>query len=147
MQSANLAYVIYTSGSTGAPKGVAVEHRAVCNNLLWMQRQFPLTPSDRVPLKYSVSFDVSVWEIFGPLIAGARLVVAPPGAQRDPDLLIRFLLEHEITVLDLVPSLLHALLEDPRFRSCLSLRRVTCGGEPLAPDLRRHVLRNNSMSS
>ncbi|HSF31104.1 MAG TPA: amino acid adenylation domain-containing protein [Candidatus Tectomicrobia bacterium] len=134
--STNLAYVIYTSGSTGAPKGVAVEHRAVCNNLLWMQRQFPLTPSDRVPLKYSISFDVSVWEIFAPLIAGARLVVAPPGAQRDMDLFVRFLRDHEITVLDLVPSLLRALLEEPQFRSCVSLRRVTCGGEPLAPDLR-----------
>jgi amino acid adenylation domain-containing protein len=137
VQSANLAYVIYTSGSTGAPKGVAVEHRAACNNLLWMQRQFPLTPADRVPLKYSVAFDVAVWEIFGPLIAGARLVIAPHGAQRDPDLFIPFLREHEITVLDLVPSLLRALLKEPQFRHCVSLRRVTCGGEPLDPDLRR----------
>jgi amino acid adenylation domain-containing protein len=136
VRSTDLAYVIYTSGSTGAPKGVAVEHRAVCNNLLWMQRQFPLTPSDRVPLKYSISFDVSVWEVFAPLIAGARLVVAPPGAHRDAALFVRFLRQHEITVLDLVPSFLRALLEEPQFPSCASLRRVTCGGEPLAPDLR-----------
>src|SRR5262249_46353444 len=133
VRSTNLAYVIYTSGSTGKPKGVMVNHRAVCNHLLWMQTAFPLWPQDRVPLKYSISFDASVLEIFGTLIAGATLVVTPWLEHFDADAFLRFLIEERITILDLVPSLLQILVEKERFRECYSLRRVTCGGEIL-PD-------------
>jgi arthrofactin-type cyclic lipopeptide synthetase C len=82
--SERLAYVIYTSGSTGRPKGAMNAHRGVVNRILWMQDAFALDPSDAVLQKTPVSFDVSVWELFWPLAVGARLVMAPPGAHRDP---------------------------------------------------------------
>ncbi len=78
----DLVYVIYTSGSTGVPKGVMNEHRSVCNMLLWMQHALPLVPSDRVAQKTPNTFDLSVWELFWPLIVGARLVLAQ--ARRAP---------------------------------------------------------------
>jgi amino acid adenylation domain-containing protein/non-ribosomal peptide synthase protein (TIGR01720 family) len=134
--SQNLAYVIYTSGSTGKPKGVMVHSQAVCNHLLWMQSAFPLTARDGILQKYSFSFDPSLCEIFGPMLAGARLILAEPSEYWDISQFLELLQEHEITVLDLVPSMLEALLEMPEFWTCSSLRRVICGGEILSPDLR-----------
>ena len=132
----NLAYVIYTSGSTGSPKGVMVEHRAVCNQLRWMQSAFPLLESDRVPQKYSLSFDVSVLEILGTLTAGARLILVEPERHLDPAYLANLIAQEKVTVIDLVPSLLRVLLDEPGFLAAKSLRRVTCGGEALPVDLR-----------
>ena len=74
----NLAYVIYTSGSTGRPKGVQSTHGGIVNRLLWMDDVYRLTPMDRILQKTPFSFDVSVWEFFWPLIAGAQLVMARP---------------------------------------------------------------------
>ena len=67
----------------GQPKGVAITHEAISNRLLWMQHRFPLSPSDRVLQKTVYSFDASVWELFLPLMTGASVVMAAPGAQRD----------------------------------------------------------------
>ena len=80
MHPLNLAYVIYTSGSTGKPKGAGNSHAALVNRLCWMQQAYRLDGSDSVLQKTPFSFDVSVWEFFWPLVTGARLVVAPPGA-------------------------------------------------------------------
>ena len=66
----DLAYVIFTSGSTGKPKGVMNTHQGICNRLLWMQDAFKLTEFDRVLQKTALSFDVSVWEFFWPLLVG-----------------------------------------------------------------------------
>ena len=115
----NLAYVIYTSGSTGKPKGVMVEHQAVCNHLLWMQRAFPLTEADRVLLKYPFNFDASICEIFGPLLAGARLILPEPSDRWDVGQFVRMMTEEQVTVLDVVPSMLEALLDESGFSSCL----------------------------
>jgi amino acid adenylation domain-containing protein len=141
VQSTNLAYVIYTSGSTGKPRGVMVSHQAVCNHLLWMQTAFPLGQQDRVPQKYSISFDASVLEIFGPLIAGATLVLTSPTKHFDAGEFVRFLAEEKITVLDLVPSLLQVLIEEERFRECRWLRRVICGGEVLSHNLQERFFK------
>jgi amino acid adenylation domain-containing protein/non-ribosomal peptide synthase protein (TIGR01720 family) len=132
----NLAYVIYTSGSSGAPKGVMVQSQAVSNHLLWMQSAFPLSGEDRVLQKYPFNFDASVCEIFGPLVAGARLIIAEPSDHWDVSQFVHLLAEHHITVLDVLPSMLGALLEEDGFVACRSLRRVICGGEVLTPELR-----------
>ena len=133
--SDNLAYVIYTSGSTGKPKGVMNTHRAICNRLLWMQSRLPLFSEDAVLLKTSFSFDASIWELFVPLMTGARAVLARPGGQRETSYLARAVAEHQITVLQLVPSMLQLLLDEPVLERCRSLKRVFCGGEMLSGDL------------
>jgi amino acid adenylation domain-containing protein/non-ribosomal peptide synthase protein (TIGR01720 family) len=141
----NLAYVIYTSGSTGSPKGVMVESGAVCHHLLWMQSAFPLTQTDRILQKYPFNFDASVCEIFGPLVAGARLIVAEPSERWDIEQFIQLLIAQQITVLDVVPSMLRALVEEEGFSACRSLKRVISGGESLSPELRdRFFARTNA---
>jgi amino acid adenylation domain-containing protein len=132
----SLAYVIYTSGSTGTPKGVGVSHRAIVNRLRWMQDAFPLTGSDRVLHKTPFSFDVSVWELFWPLLAGAGLVVADPGAHRDAARLADLIGEQRVSTVHFVPSMLEAFLDQPELAGRLAgLRRVFCSGEALSAGL------------
>ena len=133
----NLAYVIYTSGSTGQPKGVMISHRAIVNHMLWMQAEFPLGPDDRVFQKTVYGFDASVWELFSPLVAGARLVMARPDGHRDAAYMIGSAEAEGITVMQLVPSMLRVLLDEPRAGEWRGLRRMFCGGEALTYDLRR----------
>ncbi|GAB7036514.1 MULTISPECIES: non-ribosomal peptide synthetase [Catenuloplanes] len=125
------AYVIYTSGSTGRPKGVVVPHRAIVNRLLWMQDTYPLDGGDVVLQKTPAGFDVSVWEFFWPLLAGATLVLAAPGGHRDPGYLVDTITRHRVTTLHFVPSMLGAFLTEPRARECDGVRRVFCSGEAL----------------
>jgi amino acid adenylation domain-containing protein len=134
-----LAYVIYTSGSTGTPKGVMISHGALSNHMFWMQNEFPLTEADRVLQKTSFSFDASIWEFFAPLMAGAQLVMAQPGMHRDVGYLAREIQESEITILQVVPSVLRLLLEEPQFKNCKTLKRLFCGGEALPTDLVNHA--------
>jgi amino acid adenylation domain-containing protein len=128
---ADLAYVIYTSGSTGRPKGVMVSHAAICNHMHWMLGTFGFTEADRILQKTSISADASVWEFMAPLLGGGRLVLAAEGSQRDPAALLRQIRTFGITVLQVVPSLLKALVAEPGFADCRSLRQVFCGGETL----------------
>jgi len=131
----NLAYVIYTSGSSGTPKGVMIEHGALSRHLQWMQAEFTLRPGDRTLFKYSFNFDVSIIEMFAPLIAGAWVVVLGGDGIVDIAKLAKLIREREITVIDMVPSMLAALLDQPFFVASRSLRRVTCGGEVMPSDL------------
>ena len=131
----NLAYVVYTSGSTGNPKGVMNEHRGIVNRLLWMQDKYVLTESDRVLQKTPFSFDVSVWELFWPLLVGARLVVSSPGIHWDPVSLVQMITEQKITTLHFVPSMLQLFLKEKSVIKCTSLIRVFCSGEALSYDL------------
>ncbi|WP_232661299.1 non-ribosomal peptide synthetase [Pseudonocardia sp. TRM90224] len=124
------AYLIYTSGSTGQPKGVPNLHRGVVNRLDWMQRTYPLTGTDAVLQKTPMSFDVSVWEFFWPLICGARLVLARPGGHQDPTYLREVIAEERITTVHFVPSMLTAFLEGPALR-LPHLRQIFCSGEEL----------------
>jgi amino acid adenylation domain-containing protein/non-ribosomal peptide synthase protein (TIGR01720 family) len=127
----NLAYVIYTSGSTGKPKGAMISQRGICNRLDWMQQQFNLTPDDAVLQKTPYSFDVSVWELFWPLMNGATLVMAEPGGHKDAQYLMQLIDEQQVTLLHFVPSMLQAFLQEADEGSCRSLRRVICSGEAL----------------
>lgn len=134
------AYVIYTSGSTGRPKAVVVEHAAIVNRLLWMQDRYGLGADDRVLQKTPFGFDVSVWEFFWPLLAGAVLVVAEPGGHKDPAYLARTIEREAITTVHFVPSMLAAFVEDPDAGRCRSLRRVVCSGEALPEELKNRFL-------
>ncbi len=133
----NLAYVIYTSGSTGDPKGVAIEHRSVCNHLHWFQQEYPLSAADSVPQKYSLSFDVATLEILAPLLAGSKLVLVRPRGEIDSEYLVELFQREKVTAVDLVPSLLELLLKTDGFAACRDMRRVTCGGEALSPQLQQ----------
>ncbi|MEU6730598.1 amino acid adenylation domain-containing protein [Nonomuraea wenchangensis] len=132
----DLAYVIFTSGSTGRPKGVGVSHRAIVNRLRWMQDAFRLTGDDRVALKTPYSFDVSVWELFWPLMTGAGLVVARPGGHADPAYLADLLERESVSTVHFVPSMLDAFLAEPGLGARLgALRTVVCSGEALGAGL------------
>ncbi|MFE2428505.1 amino acid adenylation domain-containing protein, partial [Streptomyces sp. NPDC059373] len=133
--SGHPAYVIYTSGSTGRPKGVVVSHGAIVNRLLWMQDTFPLSGDDRVLQKTPTGFDVSVWELFWPLIVGAGLVVARPGGHRDPAYLVDVVERRGVTVTHFVPSMLNAFLQDVGPGDCAGLRWVICSGEALPSEV------------
>ncbi|ONF73753.1 non-ribosomal peptide synthetase [Amycolatopsis keratiniphila] len=130
---ASPAYVICTSGSTGRPKGVVVPHAAVVNRLRWMQERYDFGPGDRFLQKTPTSFDVSVWELFSPLLAGAALVLAEPGAHRDPVRIAELVRRHEVTLIHFVPSMLDLFLAVPGVASCTSLRHVFASGEALSP--------------
>jgi amino acid adenylation domain-containing protein len=125
------AYVIFTSGSTGRPKGVMVPHRGIVNRLLWMQRAFTLADDDVVLQKTPYGFDVSVWELFWPLLAGARMHLLEPDGHRDPRCLTDCIRREQVTTVHFVPSMLALFLEDPLSADCPSLRRVISSGEAL----------------
>ncbi|NMZ90157.1 non-ribosomal peptide synthetase [Pseudomonas panacis] len=136
----NLAYVIYTSGSTGQPKGVGNTHAALAERLQWMQATYQLNDSDVLMQKAPISFDVSVWECFWPLITGCRLVLAGPGEHRDPHRIAQLVQAYGVTTLHFVPPLLQLFIDEPLVPECTSLRRLFSGGEALPAELRNRVL-------
>jgi len=130
------AYVIYTSGSTGQPKGVLIPHGAIVNHMRWMLDCFPLKATDRVLQRTPLTFDASVWELWAPLLAGALSVLAPADGPFDPGRMVELIQREKITILQVVPSLLRALLDHDKMTGCTTLRRVFYGGEVLAAELR-----------
>ncbi|TCP54572.1 amino acid adenylation domain-containing protein [Tumebacillus sp. BK434] len=133
----HLAYMIYTSGSTGKPKGAMIPHRGVVNRLLWMQDEYGLTADDTVLQKTPMSFDVSVWEFFWPLLFGARMVVARPEGHKDSAYLRDLIKAQGITTLHFVPSMFQIFVEESGLEACTSLRRIFCSGEALPFDLQQ----------
>ncbi|MCY1042399.1 amino acid adenylation domain-containing protein [Corallococcus sp. bb12-1] len=128
------AYVIYTSGSTGRPKGVVVEHRNVARLFSSTEPWFHFGPEDVWTLFHSYAFDFSVWEMWGALLYGGRLVVVPYGVSRSFDAFHELLVEEGVTVLNLTPTAFRHLVESdvrapPSAR--LQLRYVIFGGEKL----------------
>ncbi|MFD8334737.1 amino acid adenylation domain-containing protein [Streptomyces solisilvae] len=134
---AALAYVIFTSGSTGRPKGAMIRHEAISERLLWQVNEILGFGHDDASLfKAPLSFDISINEIFLPLVCGARLVVLRPGGERDPHHLLSVIAEQRVTFTYLVSSMLDVLLEMAGDSGRLdSLRHVWCGGEVLTPEL------------
>ncbi|WP_335871246.1 amino acid adenylation domain-containing protein [Bacillus sp. 2205SS5-2] len=133
--SSDLAYVIYTSGSTGKPKGVMVEHRSMVNGLNWLQKTYPINQKDVVMQKASISFDLSVWELFWWMFAGATLCLLKPEGEKDPESIINAIDKHQVTTIYFVPSLLNLFLSytaNPDIvKKLSSLKRVFSIGEAL----------------
>ncbi|MGR7943672.1 amino acid adenylation domain-containing protein [Paenibacillus sp. M.A.Huq-81] len=130
----NLIYVIYTSGSTGQPKGVLVEHRSVVNILSQLEKEYPMLPSDAFLLKTSYTFDVSVAELFGWFIGKGKLVILPPGEEKDPLSIIQRVEAQHITHLNFVPSMLGIFLnslEESHFAKLRTLKYIFAAGEAL----------------
>ncbi|MGW3045608.1 alpha/beta fold hydrolase [Kitasatospora sp. NPDC001159] len=139
-------YVIYTSGSTGRPKGVAVPHRNVVRLLTGTEELFGFGPRDVWTLFHSYAFDFSVWELWGPLLYGGRLVVVPYLVSRSPADVLALLRRERVTVLNQTPSAFYQLLDAERectTGAIAALRTVVFGGEgvldaalrPVAPGM------------
>ncbi|HEV2145827.1 MAG TPA: amino acid adenylation domain-containing protein [Longimicrobiaceae bacterium] len=131
----NLAYVIYTSGSTGRPKGAQITHAHVLRLFAATERWYGFGSGDVWALFHSYAFDFSVWEIWGALLYGGRLVVVPFLTSRSPDAFRELLASERVTVLNQTPSAFRQLIAADREadRNDLSLRLVVFGGEALEP--------------
>lgn len=135
----HLAYMMYTSGTTGIPKGVMVPHRGITNTMRYRQQALPQHPGDRQLQNFSLAFDASIGEIFGPLQAGGCLVVAEGDSIRDSGRFVETIIRRGITIVGINPSRLRLVLDHPRIRECVTLRRVMVGGEPLLPEDRSRL--------
>ncbi|MDH6222144.1 amino acid adenylation domain-containing protein [Streptomyces pseudovenezuelae] len=124
-------YVLFTSGSTGTPKGVLLPSQALCNRLLWMRDEYGIGPTDRILQKTPVTFDVSGWELWMPLVSGARCVFLAPEEHREPVQVARTVVAAGITICHFVPSMLNEFLRWSDAAHCTSLRDVFCSGEAL----------------
>ncbi|MGN5649109.1 amino acid adenylation domain-containing protein [Bacillus sp. Brlt_9] len=131
----HIAYVIYTSGSTGRPKGVMIPHQNVVRLLGATDHWFQFDANDVWTMFHSYAFDFSVWEIWGPLLYGGRLVVVPHTVSRSPKEFLQLLVKEKVTVLNQTPSAFYQLMqadrENEEIGQTLSLRYVVFGGEAL----------------
>ncbi|PRT07964.1 non-ribosomal peptide synthetase [Bacillus wiedmannii] len=129
----NLAYIIYTSGSTGKPKGTLVEHGNVVRLFKSTEKWYNFSNQDVWSMFHSFAFDFSVWELWGALLYGGRLVVVPYMVSRSPEAFYELLCNEAVTVLNQTPSAFRQLMqEDEKYAGDkLSLRYVIFGGEAL----------------
>ncbi|MGC4815802.1 amino acid adenylation domain-containing protein, partial [Micromonospora sp. DT228] len=141
VQPDEIAYIIYTSGSTGRPKGVAINHRAAVNTCVDINTRYHLTPTDAILGLSALSFDLSVWDIFGALATGATLVLPEPHANRDPARWHHLIEEHHITIWNSVPALMAMLVEhlEATNTTTPTLRRVLLSGDWIPTDLPNRI--------
>ncbi|MEL6468397.1 MAG: amino acid adenylation domain-containing protein [Cyanobacteria bacterium J06623_4] len=131
-KSTDLAYVIYTSGSTGTPKGVMIDHQGAVNTLLDINQRFEVTNRDRIFALSSLSFDLSVYDIFGTLAAGATIVMPAAQKAQNPTHWRSLLTQHQVTVWNSVPALMHLLTNE--------LEAANAESDSLPADLRLVLL-------
>ena len=134
VNTSNLAYIIYTSGSTGKPKGVLVTHQNVMRLFAATQSWFNFSDRDVWTNFHSYAFDFSVWEVWGALLHGGRLVVVPYWITRSPDAFYQLLCTEKVTILNQTPSAFRQLIgaeEEAGDTGTLTLRTVIFGGEAL----------------
>ena len=147
-KSQNLAYIIYTSGSTGMPKGVAISHQGAVNTILDINRRFEVNYKDCLLALSSLSFDLSVYDIFGTLAAGGTIVIPDADANKDAVEWRRLIEQHQITVWNSVPALMEMLVENSRGERLFaltdnsSLRLVMLSGDWIDPRLRDRIKNN-----
>ncbi|WP_394548956.1 amino acid adenylation domain-containing protein [Priestia aryabhattai] len=129
-----MAYIIYTSGSTGKPKGVMVEHRNVVRLLFNSENIFDFNEKDCWTMFHSMCFDFSVWEMYGALLYGGKLVIVPLEVAKDARKFRALLLEEKVTILNQTPSAFNMLCSEERLHdNYLAIRNVIFGGEALSP--------------
>jgi amino acid adenylation domain-containing protein len=135
----DLAYVIFTSGSTGQPKGVMIDHRGAVNTILDVNERFGVTSKDRVLALSSLSFDLSVYDIFGVLAAGGTIVIPDPATEREPTHWAKLVSTHGVTLWNTVPQLLQMLVDCPGIGvgelDVSSLRLAMLSGDWIPVDL------------
>ncbi|NIM12056.1 MAG: amino acid adenylation domain-containing protein [Candidatus Aminicenantes bacterium] len=131
----NMAYIIYTSGTTGRPKGCMIEHRSVVRLLVNDRFQFDFGPADVWTMFHSYCFDFSVWEMWGALVYGGRLIIVPQMTARDPRQFLELLKKQQVTVLNQTPGAFYHLSDEALTDAghLSNLRYVIFGGEALAP--------------
>ncbi|MDT0125669.1 non-ribosomal peptide synthase/polyketide synthase [Paenibacillus sp. RRE4] len=131
----NLAYVIYTSGTTGKPKGTLIEHKNVVRLLFNDKNLFDFGPSDTWTLFHSFCFDFSVWEMYGALLYGGKLVIVPPLTAKNPADFLALLGREQVTILNQTPTYFYQLLREVLADHVydLRIRNVIFGGEALSP--------------
>ena len=142
--SSNLAYVIYTSGSTGKPKGAMLEHQGMLNHLYAKVKDLGLTTHDIVAQTAAQTFDISIWQFLIPLLVGARVEIVSTETAADPAQLLSFVEHQHISILEIVPSLLRAILQNIELSTTppqLALRWLLLTGETLPPQLCREWLK------
>ncbi|MBC8999815.1 non-ribosomal peptide synthase/polyketide synthase [Pseudomonas sp. N40(2020)] len=135
----HLAYTIYTSGSTGKPKGVMVRHAALSNFVASMIKQPGIAATDRMLSLTTFSFDIFGLEIYGPLLAGACVVLTGKDVHQDPQAVLELIERHAVTVLQATPSTWRMLL-DNEHAAILNSRTFLCGGEALSQELAQRML-------
>ncbi|HJT91615.1 MAG TPA: amino acid adenylation domain-containing protein, partial [Mycobacterium sp.] len=141
----DLAYVIFTSGSTGEPKGVMIDHQAAANTITDINTRFHVTAADRVLGLSSLSFDLSVYDIFGMLATGGALVLPEPHASRDPGAWSTLIQQHRVTIWNTVPALMEMLTEHAggQQEPLDSLRLILLSGDWIALSLPERIRRLN----
>ncbi|MGB3639410.1 MAG: amino acid adenylation domain-containing protein, partial [Rivularia sp. (in: cyanobacteria)] len=138
-----LAYIIYTSGSTGTPKGVAVSHRSAVHLFAVTQPLFNFGKGDAWTVFHSCAFDFSVWEIWGALVSGSKLVVVPTRITQSPSAFYDLLIQEQVTILSQTPSAIAQLIpiHQADRRNALKLRLIVCGGEALPTQVATQLLK------
>ncbi|MFD8725751.1 amino acid adenylation domain-containing protein [Streptomyces sp. NPDC059629] len=139
VRPSDLAWIYYTSGSTGTPKGVVIDHRCQAARLAWFRETYPMGPGDAVLFKTPLAFDISVWEIFLPLLSGSEVLIAEPGREADPDYLSSVLRTEPVALVHFVPVALEAYLGEAEAVTYPRLRWVVASGEAVPTSLHRRA--------